>query len=45
MGWVVKATLQQLYPRERDPGSNVQEAGWASEPVWTAKETLAFTGV
>ena len=23
----------------------VQEAGLASEPIWTAKETLAFTGV
>jgi hypothetical protein len=26
-----------LYPRERTPGTIVQEAGWASEPVWTQR--------
>jgi hypothetical protein len=27
MGWVVNATFQPLYPRERDPVPIVQEAG------------------
>jgi hypothetical protein len=26
-----------LYPRERTPVPIVQEAGWASEPVWTQR--------
>ena len=33
-----------LYPRER-PGTHVQEAGWAPEPVWTGAENLAPTGI
>jgi len=31
------------YPRER-PGTIVQEAGWASGPVWTGAEYLAPPG-
>jgi hypothetical protein len=27
-----------LYPRERDPITTVQEAGWAPGPVWTGAE-------
>jgi hypothetical protein len=35
MGWVVTATLRPLYPRERSAVTIVQEAAWASVPVWT----------
>jgi hypothetical protein len=37
MGWVVNAMPRTLNPRE-DPVPIVQEAGWASEPVWTGAE-------
>jgi len=40
MGWVIKATLQLLYPQESDPLSIVQEARCAPEPVWTGAENL-----
>jgi len=44
MGWVVKATSRPLYPgKESVP--IVQEAGWASGPVWTGEENLAPTGI
>jgi hypothetical protein len=33
--------LMVLYPRERHPVPIVQEAGWASGPVWTGAENLA----
>ena len=29
MGWVVKATIQPLNPRQRDPVPITREAGWA----------------
>ena len=32
------ATLRLLYPRERGAVIIVQEAGWASRPVWTGTE-------
>jgi hypothetical protein len=33
-----------LYPREWTPGTIGQEAGWASEPVWTQRlEEKSFT--
>ena len=35
--------LAAPYPRER-PGPIVQEAGWASGPVWTGAENLAPPG-
>jgi len=38
---VVNATARPLYPRERDPGPVVQDAGWAPGPVWTGAENLA----
>ena len=44
MGWVVNATPQPLYPRER-PVTNVQGAGWAPGPVWTGAENLASTWI
>jgi hypothetical protein len=44
-GWVVNATPWPLYPRERDPLSIEQEAGWAPELVWTGVENLAPTGI
>ena len=30
---------------EKDPVPIVQEAGWASGPVWTGEENLAPTGI
>jgi hypothetical protein len=32
------------YLQER-PGTHLQEAGWASGPVWTGAENLAATGI
>jgi hypothetical protein len=40
-GWMVNATPQLLYPRERDRASITQEPGWASGPVWTGAQDLA----
>ena len=42
-GWVVNATPQPIYSRERDPVPIVQEAEWAAGPVWTVAENLAYT--
>jgi hypothetical protein len=42
---VASPTPRPLYPRERDPLPNVQEAGWSPGPVWTAAENLAPTGI
>ena len=44
-GWVFKATPRPLYPRERNPVSDAQEAGWDSRLVWTGVENLAPTGI
>jgi hypothetical protein len=44
MGWVGNATYRPLYPRERDPATIVQEAGWAPELVWTDGENIAPPG-
>ena len=41
--WVFSSTLQPLYPR-KDPVQIVQEAGWASGPVWTARKISPPTG-
>jgi len=44
MGWVVKATLRSLYPRER-PGAHFT-GGWrAPGPVWREAKNLAPTGI
>jgi hypothetical protein len=32
--WVINSTARPLFPRERTPVSNDQEAGWAPEPAW-----------
>jgi len=45
MGWLVNATPQSFYPRERDPVSIVWEAVWAPGPLWTAVENLAPTWI
>ena len=45
MGWVVSPTARPLYSRERHTLPAVQEAVWASEPVWMGPENLAYTGV
>jgi len=42
---MANATSRPLYPRERDPLTIVQEAGWATGPVWTVTENHAPTGV
>jgi len=39
--WVVNATARLLYPRERDPVRNAQEAGWALRQVRTGAANLA----
>ena len=41
MGWVVNATPQTLYYRDREPARIVQRAGWAPGPVWRGAENLA----
>ena len=40
-GWVVSVTPQPLFTLGKDPVSIVQEAGWATGPVWTGAENLA----
>jgi hypothetical protein len=32
-------------PRGKKPGTLLQEAGWAAEPVWTCAENVAPTGI
>jgi hypothetical protein len=44
MGWVVSATSQQLYPRER-PGNRYIGGLVGPSPVWTCAEILASTGI
>ena len=43
--WVVNAMPHLFYPRERHPVPTVQEAGWASGPVWMCRENVNPTGV
>jgi hypothetical protein len=43
MGVGVNATSGRFTPW-KDPVPIVQEAGWASAPVWTGAEKLAPTG-
>ena len=38
--WVVNATPRLLHPRERSPVPILQEAGWATETVWTDAKIL-----
>jgi hypothetical protein len=44
-GWVVNAMPHLLYPQERQPVPTVQEAGWASGPLWMGRENFTPTGV
>jgi hypothetical protein len=44
-GWMVRATHCPVYPRKRDTVSIVQEAGWASGPVWIYAGNLTPTRV
>jgi len=43
--WVVNGTPRPFYPQRRNLVPTVQEAGWASGPVWTGAENLAPTGI
>ena len=43
--WAVNSTPRPLFPHEGATVSIVQEAGWASGPVWTGAEYFALTGV
>jgi len=45
MGWGVSVTLRPHLTPGKDPVSTVQEAGWASGPVWTGAENLTPTGI
>ena len=42
-GLVVKAKPRLLYPLDKDSVPTVEEAGWASGPVWTGREPAAST--
>ena len=44
-GLGVSVTPQPLFTPGKEPVPNVQEAGWAPGPVWTAAENLAPTGI
>jgi len=44
--WVVKDTPWPLYHQERNSVPIlVQDAGWATGPVWTSAENLIHTGI
>jgi len=43
-GWGVSVTPRPLFTLGEDPVPVVQEAGWATGPVWTGAENLAPTG-
>ena len=40
-GWGFNVTLRPLFTPGKDPVPIVQEAGWATGPVWTGAENLA----
>jgi len=44
-GWGVSVTSRPHLTPGKDPVPLVQEAGWASGPVWTGAENLAPTGI
>ena len=44
MGWGVSVTPRQHLTPGKDPVPIVQEAGWASGPVWTGAENIAPPG-
>jgi hypothetical protein len=43
--WGVSVTSRPHFTPGKDPVSIVQEAGWASGPVWTGAENLTPTGI
>jgi hypothetical protein len=43
--WGVSVTPWPLFTPGKDPVPIVQVAGWATGPVWTGVENLAFTGI
>jgi hypothetical protein len=43
--WAGNGMPWLLFSWERDPVPTVQEAGWASEPVWMGTQNLVPTGV
>jgi len=45
MGRVVSAMPLLLYPQERDLLPIVQEAKWATRPVWTGAENLTSSRI
>ena len=45
MGWVVSVTPRPLFAPEKETVPIVQEAGWATGPVWTGVENLAPNGI
>jgi hypothetical protein len=44
-GWEVSVMPRPLFTTGKDPVPILQEAGWASGPVWTGAENLATTGI
>jgi hypothetical protein len=44
-GWGVTVTPRPLFIPRKDPVTIIQEAGWATEPVWTGAGNLAHTGI
>jgi hypothetical protein len=44
-GWVFNATARPPYHRERNTVPIVQEAWWASGPIWRGAEYFALTGI
>jgi hypothetical protein len=44
-GWGVSVTPRPHLTSRKDPVPILQEAGWASGPVWTGAENLAPTGI
>ena len=42
-GWLTP--LPERFTPGKDPVSIVQEAGWATGPVWTSAENFATTGI
>jgi len=43
--WVVNTMPHLLYPQEGHPVPTVQEAGWASGPVWMGRDNVNPTRV
>jgi hypothetical protein len=44
-GWGVSVKPRPFFTPGKDPVHIVQEAGWASGPVWTGAENLSSTGI